>query len=465
MKKTLRFRFALLIGKAAYRTGKLLKMNASHFPGRLAINLCPDFLGRIDKPEKIVCVTGTNGKTTACNMILDVLSDCGYDVLNNRAGSNLNAGIATSLLSHSTLGGKVKHKLALFEVDERSSKLIYPFIHPDFAVCTNLFRDSLQRNAHTEYIFNLISNHIPKDTHMILNADDAISSGLAPDNERTYYSIAHMESDHDADINIINDARICPKCYHLLQYNYLKYHHIGNAYCPNCGFTSPESDYAALPDFDARTITVKHGESDETYPLITDSMFNTYNQVTAIAVLRELGLSPEEICSSFEKVKVLETRYSSKEAKGVEVITHLSKGFNPIACSCVFEFVSKQPGEKEVILMLGDIYGHSHSPEIVTWMYDADFEYLNQPDINHLIVCGERCEDYKLRLLLAGVSEDKITCVPDEAKAHEYLRLDKTEKVFILHQVYATNAAAVAQNKIIDRLNQGGMGYDQQHNN
>ncbi len=102
--------------------------------------------------------------------------------------------------------------------------------------------------------------------------------------------------------------------------------------------------------------------------------------------------------------------------------------------------------------MLGDIYGHSHSPEIVTWMYDADFEYLNQPDINHLIICGERCEDYKLRLLLAGVSEDKITCVPDEAKAHEYLRLDKTEKVFILHQVYATTAAAVAQNKIIDRL-------------
>lgn len=452
MKKTLRFRFALLIGKAAYRMGKLLKMNASHFPGRLAINICPDFLGRIDKPEKIVCVTGTNGKTTACNMILDVLKDCGYDVLNNRAGSNLNAGIATALLSNSTIGGKVRKRLALFEVDERSSKLIYPFIHPDFAVCTNLFRDSLQRNAHTEYIFNLISDHIPKDTHMILNADDAISAGLAPSNERTYYSIAPMDTDHEEDLNIINDARICPNCYHLLKYDYLRYHHIGHATCPNCGFTSPESDYSTLPDFSAKTLTVNHNGDTEVYPLITDSIFNTYNQVTAIAVLRELGLSPDEIQKSFSKVNVLESRYSSVKAGNVEVITHLAKGFNPIACSCVFEFVSKQEGNKEVILMLGDIYGHSHSPEIVTWMYDADFEYLNQPDISHLVVCGERCEDYKLRLLLAGVPEEKISCVPDETKAHEYLTLDKTEKVFILHQVYATSAAKIARNKITERL-------------
>lgn len=454
MKKNLRFRLALLVGKTAYRAQKLLGMNASHFPGRLAINICPDFLGRIDKPERIVCVTGTNGKTTACNMILDVLNDCGYDVLNNRAGSNLNAGIATSLLSNSTLGGRVKKKLALFEVDERSSKLIYPYIHPDYAVCTNLFRDSLQRNAHTEYIFNLISDHIPEGTHMILNADDAISQGIAPDNDRTYFSIARCESDHEEDINIINDARICPKCYHLLKYNYLRYHHIGNATCPNCGFTSPKSDYEALPDFDSRTLTVKHEGNTETYPLITDSMFNTYNQVTAICVLRTLGLSYEDIRSSFEKVNVIESRYSSATAHGVEVVTHLSKGFNPIACSCVFEFVSKQPGQKEVILMLGDIYGHSHSPEIVTWMYDADFEYLNQPDINHIIVCGERAEDYKLRLLIAGVPEDKITCVPDEKLAHEKLHLDNTEKVFILHQVYATGAAKLAKDKIIERLNE-----------
>ena len=73
MKKTLKFRFALLLGKLAMLAQKILGMNASYFPGKLALKLCPDFCGRIDKPEKIIAVTGTNGKTTCCNLALSAL--------------------------------------------------------------------------------------------------------------------------------------------------------------------------------------------------------------------------------------------------------------------------------------------------------------------------------------------------------------------------------------------------------
>ncbi|EKC53289.1 UDP-N-acetylmuramyl tripeptide synthase, partial [human gut metagenome] len=44
-------------------------------------------------------------------------------------------------------------------------------------------------------------------------------------------------------VNIINDMRVCPKCHTKLKYNYVRYHHIGNAYCPNCDFKSPEADF------------------------------------------------------------------------------------------------------------------------------------------------------------------------------------------------------------------------------
>ena len=154
MKKNVRFYFALFVAKAAFLLQKLLKMNASYFPGKVAITLCPDFLGRIDKPEKIIGVTGTNGKTTCCNLIIDALQELGYDVLNNKFGSNINAGVATSLISGSTLSGKAKKKLAVFEIDERSSVKIYPYVTPTFLLCTNLFRDSIRRNAPSEYILN-----------------------------------------------------------------------------------------------------------------------------------------------------------------------------------------------------------------------------------------------------------------------------------------------------------------------
>jgi len=191
-KKTLRFFLALWVGKLAKTVQKLLGMNATYFPGRIAIKICPDFLGRIDKPETIVAVTVTNGKTTVCNLIIDSLTKNGYDLMNNRAGSNTNAGIGTALLDAATLFGVSKKKLGILEVDERSSKLIYPYVQPTIMVCTNLFRDSIQRNAHAEYISYIISSALPKSTKLLLNADDSISSRLAPENPRTYFGIAQM---------------------------------------------------------------------------------------------------------------------------------------------------------------------------------------------------------------------------------------------------------------------------------
>ena len=73
VKKSIRFYVGLFMGKLAYRMQRILKMNATYFPGKLAIKLCPDFIGIIEKPEKIIAVTGTNGKTTVCNMLIDIL--------------------------------------------------------------------------------------------------------------------------------------------------------------------------------------------------------------------------------------------------------------------------------------------------------------------------------------------------------------------------------------------------------
>ncbi len=452
MKKNLRFLSALFLSKTAMFTQKLFGMNASYFPGKLAIKLCPDFLGRIDKPETIISVTGTNGKTTVCNMIIDALTENGYDVLNNRAGSNINAGIASALISGSTLGGKARQRVAVFEIDERSSRLIYPYVRPTYAVCTNLFRDSIHRNAHPEFIFRIISESLPKESHLILNADDLISAGLAPENARTYFSIAPMNTDLPESINIINDMRICPKCHHTLKYQYVRYHHIGNTRCPSCGFASPKSGYIAEPDFDSKKLLIHHGAEEEHYPLITNSIFNTYNQITAITLLREFGLSEEQVRLAFSKLNIVESRYSSETVNGVEVITHMAKGQNPIACSCVFDYVRKEPGQKEIILMLDDVFDRIASSEIMTWIYDADFEFLNDTSISHIIISGVRCEDYKLRLLLAGVPEQKLVCVTKEIDAPDYLKLSGTDKVFILHELYAADEAMKVRDKTAARL-------------
>lgn len=451
MEKNLRFLIALWISKAAMFLQKLLGMNASYFPGKLAIKLCPDFLGRIDKPETIITVTGTNGKTTCCNMLLDILTENGYDVLNNKAGSNIDAGIASALIAEASLTGKVSKKLGLFEVDERSSKKIYAYVHPNYTVCTNLFRDSIQRNAHPEFIFSFIDSSLPDDTHLILNADDPISSRLREGNKRSYFSIGRLPTDRDKCINIINDMRMCPKCHSGLEYEYVRYHHIGKMRCPVCGFASPEPDFLASPDWEKGSFTVRTADGEEEYPLVSSSVFNTYNQVTVVAMLRTFGLSAEAIAKSFSHLKIVETRFTSVEKNGVEVITNMTKGQNPVACSIVFDYIRNEPGRKEVILMLDDMT-YKKMTEIMTWVFDADFELLNHESITRVVAAGVRIHDYHLRLLLAGIPEDKIRCVENEADAPKELALERGEKVFILHDLTTPVMTKRVRDGILEEL-------------
>ena len=457
MKKNLRFIVALIISKAAYLLQRLLGMNASYFPGKLALKLCPDFLGRIDKPETVITVTGTNGKTTCCNMLIEVLAENGFDVLNNKAGSNVDAGIATALLTAADLRGRVKQKLAVLEVDERSSLRVYKYVHPTYTVCTNLFRDSIGRNAHAEFISSVIEKALPDDTHMILNADDPISSMLKPLNPRTYFSVARLPTDKERCENIINDVRCCPVCGGKPEYEYVRYHHIGKMRCLSCGYHSPEPDYTASPDKEKGVFVVKTPSGTEEYPIISGSIFNIYNQVTAVCLLRTLGLSAEAISESFSHMQIIKTRYTCKSANGIDVITNMTKGQNPVACSIVFDYLRSEPGKKEVILMLDDMT-YKKTTEIMTWIFDADFEILNDPSFERIVACGVRVHDYHLRLLLAGIPEEKIRCVEEEPDAPAQLALSGTDKVFILHDLTTPVMTERVRDGVLDEIVKRGAG-------
>lgn len=450
----LRFYIALWGAKAAQLALRILRRKATHFPGKLAIRLCPDFIGRIGKPQTIIGVTGTNGKTTVCNMVEDILQENGYDLLHNRLGSNINAGIASALIAESSLGGKCKHQVGVFEIDERSSKLIYPYMQPDYLVITNLFRDSIRRNAHAEYIADIISSSVPASTKLILNADDLISARVAPNNPRVYFGIGRLPTDRTDCINIINDMPICPQCHTRLQYEYLRYHHIGRAFCPNCGFAAPDSDYLVQQvDFDDMSMTMREKDGQTyRYKLVSNSIFNIYNMTTVIALLREFGLAPEALETAFQHLRIMETRYSSEDIGKSRLVTHMAKGQNPIACSRVFEYVKDDPGEKELILILDDVFDAKDSSENITWLYDCDFEFLNDAHIRKIVLAGVRAKDYYLRLLIAGVPAEKLVCTRRELDAPALLDYTGPESIFILHELYSADLAFRLQDAVRAKL-------------
>ena len=272
MKKGFRFYIALWGAKIIHKTLEIVRGKSTFISGKIALKICPDFIGLIGKPEKIIAVTGTNGKTTVSNMIVDVLENSVGEVLNNRLGANTIAGVATCFMQNATIGGKCKKEYGVLEVDERSSILVYEHVKPTYLVVTNMLRDSIRRNAHTEFITGIINKAIPKETILIENGDDLIASSIGKENKKVFFGIDQLEGETGESKNLVRDIVSCPECGAKLEYDYIRNNHIGKAHCPNCSFSSPECNYRVSKiDFENKKMIVNEKGEEKEYPIISNS--------------------------------------------------------------------------------------------------------------------------------------------------------------------------------------------------
>ncbi len=449
----LSFYFALWSAKAAQLALRIIRKGGTTAPGKVALAICPDFLSRIGRPETLIGVTGTNGKTTVSNMLCDIFEAMGMDPVSNREGANIDAGAATSLIAAASLGGKCRKKLGVLEMDERSALKLFPVLKPDHLIVTNLFRDSMRRNAHPEYIADLMEKGIVPSTHLILNADDPISSSLAPLNSRTLFSVDKLSQEPPARENLVQDVQICPVCGERIVYDFRRYHHIGRAHCDSCGWHSPDPDYLLVSaDPDAGKITIMESQIWQEYPLPSPEIYNLYNALAAITLLRHMGHSAEEIAAAMGQLKVVQSRLRSEEIGRWQLTASMAKGLNAVACSRNFDMVLSTPGKKAVVLLLDDVFDEKSSSENIAWLYDADFEFLCNDDIVQVLAVGKRCLDTRLRLLLAGADPQRVKAVRNAADAAAQVALEECEKVFVLFEVYRHGQAMEVRDAIAERM-------------
>ena len=170
---------AVLVGKAS-RFILRLRGGGSAVPGRLALLIQPRFLqktlGRIS--SGIYFVSGSNGKSTTTAMLVRVLREHGLKVLTNPAGGNLPQGLASALLADVTLFGKLKHDVAVLEVDEAYGKLIAAKVAPNGLLLTNIQLDQLNRFHSPEDVFVYL------DQLADMTTDFLVVNGSDPNTER-----------------------------------------------------------------------------------------------------------------------------------------------------------------------------------------------------------------------------------------------------------------------------------------
>ncbi|MBR2277817.1 MAG: DUF1727 domain-containing protein, partial [Eubacterium sp.] len=135
--------FAILAARLVSGVLRLFNKGATTLPGRVALYIKYDILTRLSQGVHIICVTGTNGKTTTCAMIENALTSSGYSAFLNKSGANMLTGVTTAFLQNSSLFGKCRKDFAVLECDEKSLPAISRYIDADVLAVTNIFRDQL----------------------------------------------------------------------------------------------------------------------------------------------------------------------------------------------------------------------------------------------------------------------------------------------------------------------------------
>lgn len=142
----------------AFIVNLVAKERGTNLSGKYAYKICKNFIKGFKNIDynKVVFITGTNGKSTTNNMIINALKTAGKTVTTNLEGANLITGIATAMIKNSTIIGKIKTEYMIFETDERYLRHIYNQLPAKNICITNLQKDQVQRNGEPDFIYQKI---------------------------------------------------------------------------------------------------------------------------------------------------------------------------------------------------------------------------------------------------------------------------------------------------------------------
>ena len=426
---------AVFICRVLYFIGKRLGKGSS-LPGKVALKVFPDVLGRLRLPETVIAVTGSNGKTTTTELIVHVLEACGRSVGWNLEGSNQTEGIATLLLRIASFGGKIKRDAIVMECDERYARKIFEKVRPSVLLVTNLCRDQLTRNGHPEFVEDCIRAAITaagEGTLLVLNADDPYVTALSAEAKETqenrpralWFGVKTQALSDKAEepspcfAGIYDDGAFCPVCKARMVYDYRITGHYGCYNCKTCGLKRSEPDVEAVMQEGQENRPLVFGDGLSMRAL-KPGITNTYNFCAAVAGAAAVGISEGDCVSALDNYELKSGRVLELTVGKRSGLLLLSKHENSFAYDTSLSWIVSQNKPCTVIVLVNTISRKYYTSE-TSWLWDIDFDILSDDNVKKIVLAGRYINELAARFVMSAVNPDKIGYVTDLSDLRKYV--------------------------------------------
>lgn len=400
---------AIMVGKTIITVNRFLGKKGTSLPGMVALKICPNLISQLRRQhDKVIVVTGTNGKTTTSNLLAEIFIANKSTLTHNTAGANMASGIATAFIEASNIYGQTTGNIAIIETDEATMPIVLPDLKPDMVIVTNFFRDQLDRYGELDKTIQLTVDAISKqnNTEVVLNADDPLVAtiGRKVNLPVKYFGIAQNKYSIKHNTQVI-EGRYCPFCQGEYQYDYYQYGQLGGYTCPQCGYKRPQPDFliSEMELIDGISFTLVTDAGQEEYNLSLQGFYNVYNALAAVTAALEAGIDSPTIKKGLTQYAPNAGRMEKFNIRGHEATLALVK--NPTGFNEVIKTAVRTTGQKNLVIAINDLAADGRD---VSWLWDVDFEILADATVENIVCSGLRGEDMAVRLKYAGVPADKI---------------------------------------------------------
>ena len=160
-------------------------------------------------------------------------------------------------------------------------------------------------------------------------------------------------------------------------------------------------------------------------------LFTAYATLAAYSLGETIGILKEKILYALNKDVINSKRGKEKTLQNRPVVMLESKNENALSYYQSLKYIMNEEGKKVVILGFDNV-SRRYKYNDLSWLWDVEFELLNNEDIEKIVLIGRFKWDVYVRLKYARIKTEKILLIDEMKNLFSKLKKDTEGTIYTM---------------------------------